>query len=473
MPETRDSTVMRSVNPATEEEIAVYPVHGREAVDVALDRALGQRDRWRATAVETRCRLMSGVAALLRQRAEALAALVTAEMGKTLTESRAEVEKCAFTCDWFAEHAPGLLADEASPSDSRRSFVAFEPLGTVFAGMPWNFPLWQVFRFAAPGLLAGNCAILKHASNVSGCALAIGSLLTAAGFPDGVFEVVLIPNERVAGVIEDPRVSAVTLTGSTAAGRSVAAAAGRTLKHSVLELGGSDAFIVLEDADIEQAATVAAKSRFQNAGQSCIAAKRFIVVDRVADDFEDALVARAAEVVVGDPTRDGVTMGPLARADLRDTAEGQVRDSVASGATLRFGGARPEGRGYFMTPTVLTGCTLEMRAFVEETFAPLAAVMRVRSADEALAAANHSGFGLGGNIWTRDEERGVTLARRLESGGVFVNGMTHSDPRIPFGGVKDSGHGRELAGFGIREFVNVKTIWLPDTDGEGGGAPAE
>jgi acyl-CoA reductase-like NAD-dependent aldehyde dehydrogenase len=330
-----------------------------------------------------------------------------------------------------------------------------------------------VFRFAAPSLCAGNCAVLKHASNVSGCALAIAALFTDAGLPPGVFEVVLIPNDRVAAVIEDRRISAVTLTGSTAAGRSVAAAAGRSLKRSVLELGGSDAFIVLEDADLEEAATVAARSRFQNAGQSCIAAKRFIVVDTVADAFEEMLVERARSVVLGDPRRESVTMGPLARADLRDTMERQLRESVALGATLRHGGTRPQGRGYFITPAVLTGCTVDMPAFAEETFGPLAAVTRVRSSDEALSVANHSAFGLGGNIWTRDLERGLAMARRLESGGVFVNGMTHSDPRIPFGGVKESGYGRELAGFGIREFVNVKTIWLPQEDTAEFGTPAE
>jgi succinate-semialdehyde dehydrogenase/glutarate-semialdehyde dehydrogenase len=456
-----DAPSMRSVNPATEEEIATYEVHDAAAVGAALDRSVRSRAGWRAMPVEARCHLMAGVGALLRSRADALSALITAEMGKPIAESRAEVEKCAFTCDWYAEHAPGFLADEPSPSDSTRSFVAFEPLGTVFAGMPWNFPLWQVFRFAAPSLCAGNCAVLKHASNVSGCGLALAAQFGDAGIPSGVFEVLLIPNDRVASVIEDPRVSAVTLTGSTGAGRSVAAAAGRSLKHAVLELGGSDAFIVLDDADLDAAARVAARSRFQNAGQSCIAAKRFIVVDAVAEDFEDRLASEAAAMVVGDPMRDTVTMGPLARADLRDTLERQVRESTAAGATLRCGGTRPQGRGYFVAPTVLTGCTLEMPAFVEETFGPLAAVMRVRSADEALAAANHSGFGLGGNIWTRDEERGVALARRMEAGGVFINGMTHSDPRIPFGGVKDSGYGRELGGFGIREFVNVKTIWLP------------
>lgn len=465
---------MRSVNPATEQEIATYPVHSESEVDAALDRALGRRQGWRSTPIEDRCRLVAAAGDVLRRRRDSLAALITAEMGKTLTEARAEVEKCAFACQWFAEHAPGFLADEPSPSDSSRSFVAFEPLGTVFAGMPWNFPLWQVFRFAAPGLCAGNCAVLKHASNVSGCALAIGEVFRDAGLPGGVFEVVLIPNQRVAAVIEDPRISAVTLTGSTAAGRSVATAAGRTLKHAVLELGGSDAFIVLEDADLEQAATIAARSRFQNAGQSCISAKRFIVVDAVAGEFEELLVERALAMEVGDPTRESVTMGPLARGDLRETLERQLRESVAMGATLRCGGTRPEGRGYFVTPAVLTGCTAEMPAFREETFGPLAAVMRVRSADAALSAANHSDFGLGGNIWTRDEERGLSLARRMESGGVFINGMTHSDPRIPFGGIKDSGYGRELASFGTREFVNVKTIWLPEKGAADDGAtPAE
>jgi succinate-semialdehyde dehydrogenase/glutarate-semialdehyde dehydrogenase len=350
--------------------------------------------------------------------------------------------------------------------------VAFEPLGTVFAGMPWNFPLWQVFRFAAPGLCAGNCAVLKHASNVSGCALAIGELLADAGIPRGVFGVVLIPNDRVAAVIEDERISAVTLTGSTAAGRSVATAAGRSLKPAVLELGGSDAFIVLEDADLAAAAAIAAKSRFQNAGQSCIAAKRFIVIETVADRFEDLLVEQARAVVVGDPLRESVTMGPLARGDLRDTLERQLRESVAAGATLRCGGDRPDGRGYFVTPAVLTGCTRDMPAFREETFGPLAAVMRVPSADEAISVANDSVFGLGGNIWTGDEERGLGLARRMESGGVFINGMTHSDPRIPFGGVKESGYGRELSIFGIREFVNIKTIWRSTPDEQPSGAPA-
>jgi acyl-CoA reductase-like NAD-dependent aldehyde dehydrogenase len=464
---------LHSVNPATEEAIASYPVHSEREVDAVLDAAVARWPGWRATPIRERCALVARVGELLRERRDALAALITAEMGKTIAEARAEVEKCAFTCQWFADHAPGFLADEPSPSDSPRSFVAFEPLGVVLAGMPWNFPLWQVFRFAAPGLCAGNCAVLKHASNVSGCSLAIAELFVDAGFPSGVFAVLLIPNDRVAAVIEDRRIAAVTLTGSTAAGRSVAAAAGRSIKPAVLELGGSDAFVVLEDADLEAAAATAAKARFQNAGQSCIAAKRFIVVDEVADQFEELLVAEAGRIVVGDPLADSVTMGPLARGDLRQTLERQLSESLAGGATLRCGG-RPEGRGYFFSPTVLTGCTPEMAAFREETFGPLAAVMRVKSAAEAISAANNSDFGLGGNIWTRDEERGVALARQMQSGGVFVNGMTHSDPRMPFGGVKESGYGRELSSFGIREFVNIKTIWLPANQQPNmAGTPAE
>ncbi len=450
---------MRSVNPATEEQVATYPVHSEHEVHARLDAAVAARRGWRAMPIEERCALVASAGAILRERRDRLAELITTEMGKTIAEARAEVEKCAFTCDWFAEHAPAFLADEPTPSDSPRSFVAFEPLGTVLAGMPWNFPLWQVFRFAAPALCAGNCALLKHASNVSGCALAIGEVLVDAGLPRGVFDVLLIPNDRVAAVIEDARISAVTLTGSTAAGRSVAA---------------SDAFIVLEDADLAAAATTAATARFQNAGQSCIAAKRFIVVDAVADRFEELLVERSLALHVGDPMAESTTMGPLARDDLREALERQITESVAAGAKLRCGGTRPEGRGYFITPAVLTGCSPDMPAFREETFGPLAAMMRVASEDEALLAANDSVFGLGGNIWTGDEERGLALARRLESGGVFVNGMTHSDPRIPFGGVKQSGYGRELSSFGIREFVNIKTVWRPAQQAEAtAGTPAE
>jgi len=347
----------------------------------------------------------------------------------------------------------------------------------VLAVMPWNFPLWQVFRFAAPGLMAGNTAVLKHAANVSRCALEIESVLRRAGFPDGVFRTLLIPGGDVERVITDPRIRAVTLTGSDSTGSAVAAAAGEHIKKTVLELGGSDAFIVLEDADVAEAARIGVKSRFQNCGQSCIAAKRFIVVEGVAGEFEQCLVEEAQRIVVGDPRDERTTMGPMAREDLRDALEDQLRRSLSEGAHLATGGHRLDERGWYFEPTVVTGCTAENTAFREETFGPLAAVMRVRDAEQAIEVANASKYGLGGNLWTRDVERGIALARRIDTGGIFLNGMTHSDPRLPFGGVKRSGYGRELSSFGIREFVNVQTIWVADDDGQNsdgrGGAAVE
>jgi succinate-semialdehyde dehydrogenase/glutarate-semialdehyde dehydrogenase len=385
-------------------------------------------------------------------------------MGKTLAEARSEIEKCAFCCDYYAEHAEQFLSDQPSPSDSPHSFVAFEPIGTVLAVMPWNFPFWQVFRFAAPGLMAGNTAVLKHAANVSRCALEIEDVFRRAGFPDNVFRTLLIPGGAVERVIENGRIRAVTLTGSDATGSKVASAAGEHIKKTVLELGGSDAFVVLADADLEEAAKVGAKSRFQNCGQSCIAAKRFIVVEQVADEYERLLIDEAKAIIVGDPRDPETQMGPMAREDLRESLEDQVRRAVAEGATLATGGRRRGDRGWYYEPTVLTGCTPQNTAFREETFGPVAAMMRVRDDDHALDVANSSPYGLGGNLWTRDVERGIALARRMDTGGVFVNGMTHSDPRMPFGGVKRSGYGRELSSFGIREFVNIQTIWVGDHD---------
>ncbi|MBV8195194.1 MAG: aldehyde dehydrogenase family protein, partial [Candidatus Dormibacteraeota bacterium] len=350
---------------------------------------------------------------------------------------------------------------EPAPSDSERSFIAFDPLGVVLACMPWNFPYWQVFRCIAPALAAGNCVVLKHANNVTRCGIRIAEALREAGVPDGVFTMLVLRSDDVARVIADPRIAAVSLTGSTGAGASVASAAGQHIKKCVLELGGSDAFIVLEDADVAEAARVGVASRFLNAGQSCINAKRFIVVESVADAFENAFIDRVRQIRVGQPTDPETTMGPLARADLRDNIERQLRESVTRGARLRFGGERPGGRGFFLTPAVLTECDISMAAFTEETFGPLAAIARVRDEDEAVQLANHSEFGLGGNIWTRDRDRGIALAHRLETGGVFINGMTHSDPRLPFGGVRGSGYGRELHRFGIHEFVDIKTVWLP------------
>jgi succinate-semialdehyde dehydrogenase/glutarate-semialdehyde dehydrogenase len=382
-------------------------------------------------------------------------------MGKPVTEARAEVEKCAFACEYFAANAARFLADEPAPSDSSNSYVTFQPLGTLLACMPWNFPYWQVFRCAAPALAAGNSVVLKHANNVTGCGRRIEAVFREAGAAAGVFTLLAVPIAAVAGIIADPRIAAVSLTGSTAAGRSVAETAGRHLKKCVLELGGSDAFIVLDDADVDRAAEVAVRSRFQNAGQSCIAAKRFIVDGAVADAFEERLMARAAGISIGDPNEAGTGMGPMARADLRETLERQLRESIALGAELRSGGRRPDRPGFYFEPAVLARCTPDMPVFREETFGPLAPVTRVRSDDEAVAVANSSVYGLGGNVWTGDIQRGTAVAERLRTGGVFINGMTHSDPRLPFGGIGDSGYGRELHRFGIQEFVNVKTMWMP------------
>jgi succinate-semialdehyde dehydrogenase/glutarate-semialdehyde dehydrogenase len=449
-----------TVNPATEDEVNRFRVMTSPEVDAIIEKVSGSFADWSHLPMRRRAELMRAAAAILRQRCEGLAGLITAEMGKPLGEARAEVEKCANVCAFYAECAEEFLADLPAPSDAAMSFVTFEPLGTVLGIMPWNFPLWQAFRFAAPALMAGNTAVLKHASNVTGCALEIESVFREAGFPDSVFRSLVIPGSRVAAVIEDSRVAAVTLTGSDATGSEVAAAAGASLKKTVLELGGSDAFVVLEDADLEAAAATAVRSRFQNCGQSCIAAKRFIVADAVAEQFEEAFVTATRGLRVGDPSNPETEMGPMARSDLRNELQRQLRDSLGRGARLLTGGRRPDRPGWFFEPTVLGNCGPGMPAFDEETFGPLAAVTRVPGEGEALALANRSPYGLGGNVWTGDVERGVRFARRMETGGVFVNGMTHSDPRLPFGGVKRSGYGRELHAFGIREFVNVKTVWV-------------
>jgi succinate-semialdehyde dehydrogenase/glutarate-semialdehyde dehydrogenase len=449
-----------TVNPATEAELQRHPVMTEAEVGTVLEAVRASGPGWREVPIGRRADLMHAAAGVLRRRVDELAGLVTAEMGKLTTEARGEIQKCATTCDHFADHAEEYLADQPAPSDGSSSFVAFEPLGTVLAIMPWNFPFWQVIRFAAPALMAGNTAVLKHASNTTGSGLAIEAVFREAGFPEQVFRTLVIPGRRAGAVVADPRIAAVTLTGSEAAGADTAAVAGRSLKKTVLELGGSDAFVVLEDADIEAAAATAARARFQNCGQSCIAAKRFIVVDAVAGSFEEAFVAATRRLRAGDPTDSSITLGPLARDDLRDDLERQLRGSLERGARLATGGHRLDRRGWFFEPTVVTGCAPGMPAFDEETFGPLAAVARVADEDEARRLANHSDFGLGGNVWTRDLERGVRFARSLETGGVFVNGMTHSDPRLPFGGVKRSGYGRELHSFGIREFVNIKTIWV-------------
>jgi succinate-semialdehyde dehydrogenase/glutarate-semialdehyde dehydrogenase len=381
-------------------------------------------------------------------------------MGKLLSEARAEVAKCALACDYYAEQAPAFLADEVIASDAGKSLVAYQPLGTVLAVMPWNFPLWQVFRFLAPTLAAGNTGLLKHASNVPQCALAVERLVQEAGFPEGVFRTLLIDARDVAGVIADPRVQAVTLTGSEPAGRQVAATAGEQLKKSVLELGGSDAFVVLEDADLDLAVPQAVASRFLNAGQSCIAAKRFIVLAAVAEDFVARFKTAIEALTPGDPTAADSSLAPMARTDLREELHAQVQASVAAGATLVTGGSVMAGPGAFYAPTLLDHVGPGMAAFEEELFGPVATVIRVADEAEALAVANDSRFGLGGSVWTRDTTRGEAFARRLQAGAAFVNGMVKSDPRLPFGGIKASGYGRELSHFGLHEFVNAKTVWI-------------
>jgi len=451
---------MKAVNPATGEMIADYPEHNpHEIVTIleAVDRAFLS---WRQTAFTERSRLMKGAARILRENQEEYARLMTLEMGKIIKEARAEVQKCAWVCDYYADHAQEFLSDEPVETDASRSFVSFAPLGTVLAVMPWNFPFWQVFRFGAPALMAGNTAVLKHASNVPGSALAIEEVFRRAGFPENVFRTLMIPSSRVEGVIHDPRIKAVTLTGSELAGSRVATAAGRAIKKTVLELGGSDPFIVLEDADIPACVVTASQARMINAGQSCIAAKRFIVVESRLEEFEAQQTAIMKAMKVGDPLLEETQVGPLARPDLLEELDAQVRQSVGKGAKVLTGAKRLPGAGSFYEPTALSKVKKGMAVYDQETFGPVSAIIPVKNTEQAVAVANDSEFGLGGSVWTRDVEKGEAVARRIESGAVFVNGMTKSDPRLPFGGVKKSGFGRELAHYGIKEFVNIKSIWI-------------
>jgi succinate-semialdehyde dehydrogenase/glutarate-semialdehyde dehydrogenase len=453
---------IQSINPATEEVIETFEPHTAAQIDEILTTVASAQKRWRDRSFAERAEVLRRVAALLRERKEELARAATSEMGKPIVESEAEIEKCAWVCAYYAEQGERFLEDEPAPSTATESYVAYRPLGVLLAIMPWNFPYWQALRAAAPALMAGNAVILKHASNVTRCALYIERLF-ADSAPDTIFRTIVTPGSEVEALIADRRIAAVTLTGSDAAGVSVASAAGHALKKTVLELGGSDAFIVLEDADLDLAAQMAVKSRFQNTGQSCIAAKRFIVVESVAGEFEQKFAEAAAKLTVGDPLDRATQIGPVARGDLREALAEQVNRSVAMGARVALGGeavAGPGSKGYFYAPTVLTLVTDEMPVFQEETFGPAAAVIRARDAEHAVDLANDSHFGLGGNLWTRDLARARELARRLECGGVFINGMTASDPRLPFGGVKRSGYGRELSLVGIREFVNVQTVWI-------------
>lgn len=451
---------IEALNPKTGEVIRQFEPHTNDEVRQILGAVDAAYLTWKETTFAERGDRMRALAEQLRNKRWAFARMMADEMGKPVTGGLAEIEKCAQVCEFYADRAEGFLSDELLESDAGKSYVCYRPLGIVLAVMPWNFPFWQVLRFAAPALMAGNVGVLKHASNVPHCALAIEDLFVEAGFPENVFRTLLIGASQVDPVIEDPRVKAVTLTGSENAGRRVAAKAGEMLKKTVMELGGSDPYVVLEDADLDAAVETAVIARTINSGQSCIAAKRFIVVNSVYEQFLQVFVDRMAALRMGDPLDETVQVGPQARQDLRDELHGQVMASIEKGATLALGGTIPEGPGSFYPPTVLTGVKPGMPAYDEELFGPVASVIRVADETEALQVANDTLYGLGGSVWTRDPERGERFAGQIESGAVFVNGMTKSDPRLPFGGIKLSGFGRELSWHGIREFVNAQTVWV-------------
>ena len=451
---------IQSINPATGEVLENFQETPTSEIDGILQAAYTTFLEWRHRPFTERAKKMREAARILRAGKEKYARTMALEMGKPIVQGEAEAEKCAATCDYYAKHAESFLTDQLRETEASRSYISFEPIGPVLAIMPWNFPFWQVFRFAAPALMAGNAGILKHASNVPRCALHIEDIFREAGFPENLFRTVLAGPEKVAAIIADSRVRAATLTGSEAAGSKVAAQAGREIKKTVLELGGSDPFIVLEDADVQKAAKTAADARLINSGQSCIAAKRFIAVEKIADSFLERFVSEMQSRKMGEPLDRQAQVGPQARDDLRASLHRQVEGSVKRGAKLLLGGRIPEGPGAFYPPTVLAAVQKGMPAFDEETFGPVAAVIRAQDEADAIRLANDSSFGLGASIWTQNRERAERLAREIEAGAVFVNEMVKSDPRLPFGGVKRSGYGRELSEYGIREFVNIKSVWM-------------
>ncbi|ELZ31794.1 aldehyde dehydrogenase [Halogeometricum pallidum JCM 14848] len=452
---------MQSVNPYTESVREEYDEHDEADVEEALSRAENAFEGWQERSLTDRRRLLADAGEVLRENEEKYAELMTEEMGKPISQARSEVEKCAWVCDYYAEHAGEHLQEKTvkGPEDAE-TYVRYDPLGPILAVMPWNFPLWQVFRFLAPHLTSGNVGLLKHASNVPGCALAIEEVLRDAGYPEDVFQSLLVGSDQIEDIIADDRVRAVTLTGSGPAGRAVAEQAGRNLKKSVLELGGSDPYIVLDDAPLDAAAETAAQARTINSGQSCIAAKRFIVHEDVYDEFVEKFVEEMEALDVGDPMDEETNVGPQAREDLMSDLQEQVDETVEMGATVETGGEPMDREGYFYPPTVLTDVPRDSPGECEELFGPVASVFRVESEEEAITLANDSQYGLGGSVWTEDLERGKDVAANVESGAVFVNELTKSDPRLPFGGVKQSGYGRELGVEGIHEFVNRKTVFV-------------
>lgn len=451
---------IQTINPATEEVIQTFNPISKEEINKQIDKSYEAFKNWTTTSFSHRKVLMNKVAKILSAEKETFAKTMTLEMGKPIKQAVAEAEKCALVCSFYAENAEKFLADEIIPTDTSSSFVQFDPVGVVLAVMPWNFPFWQVFRFAAPALMAGNVGLLKHASNVPKCALLIEEIFTKAGFPENVFKTLLIDSKPVSDIIKHPKVAAVTLTGSELAGKNVAEVAGNCLKKSVLELGGSDPFIILEDADLAAAAKTAVTARIINNGQSCIAAKRFIVVKKVADEFEKLFVWNMSNLKIGDPLDAENDLGPLARENLLLDLEAQVNKSIELGAKVLIGGKRLERKGYYYPGTILTNIKKGMPAYDEEIFGPVASLIIAEDEDDAIRIANDSLFGLGASLWTKDLEKAKSIAHKIESGSVFINGMVKSDPRLPFGGVKASGYGRELSHYGIKEFVNIKTVWI-------------
>ncbi len=449
-----------SVNPATGEEIERYAAHSPDEVETRLERATTAFDVNRERSFDARAHRLETAADLLEDRADEYGALMTREMGKPIDQAEAEAEKCAWVCRYYAEHGADFLADEAVETGARKSYVSYEPLGPVLAIMPWNFPFWQLFRFGAPALMAGNSVLLKHAPNVQGCALAMEALLQDAGFKDHELQTLLVDEETIGDVLADRRPRAATLTGSVGAGKAVAQQAAAQVKPTVLELGGSDPFIVCDDADLDAAAAVGCTARMQNNGQSCIAAKRFIVERAVADEFTERLLEQVESLTVGDPTDPHTDIGPMARKDLRDGVHDQVERAIGDGAVAAVGGHTLDRDGFYYAPTVLTDVRPGTVAFDEEIFGPVASVVVADDAEHAVALANDTRFGLGGSVFTEDREKGERMARELEVGCAFVNEMTKSDPRLPFGGIKDSGYGRELSHHGVQEFVNAKTVWV-------------
>jgi succinate-semialdehyde dehydrogenase len=451
-----------TVNPSTGDQIETFSYFTPAQTEEVLARADKSFQSFGRLSVYKRAQLLSNLGGALRKNKTQLAKVITTEMGKVTAEAEGEIEKCAHEAEWYAEHGPKIMADEPVATGAVHAYVSYLPLGPILAIMPWNFPIWQLTRMALPTMLAGNVLLVKHSANTQRSSLEFERVMFEAGFPEGTFQNLVLNRDDIASVINDPRVQGASVTGSVRAGSAVASEAGKVIKKTVMELGGSDAFIVCEDADIPKAVAAGIKGRFHNAGQVCLAAKRFILIGKIADHFESLFVEAAKSIKVGDPFDPTIKMGPMARVDLRDGLHKQVEDSVAKGARVLCGGKLAEGKGAFYTPTVLSGVTEGMAVFDDETFGPVAAITRVPDLDAAVYAANASQFGLSGNIWTSDVEKARKVARDLYTGGVFINGITATDPRVPVGGVKNSGYGRELSHFGAHAFVNAQTVWIED-----------